>query len=141
VVVADPQSGLIVDTIAAGGARSNFPMALDEDAKRLLVAFRDPPVLRLMALDDKRFNDVETCRDADDVFVDHRRRRIYVICGQGVVDVLKDDGSRIDRIATSPGARTGLFVPELDRLFVAVPAHGSTTAGIQVLRPSQLESK
>ena len=51
----------------------------------------------------------------------------YVICGQGVVDVLDDNGSRIQRIPTATGARTGLFVPELERLFVAVPARMGTT--------------
>jgi hypothetical protein len=34
---------------------------------------------------------VETCGDADDVFVDAKRRRLYVSCGGGVVDVLEQD--------------------------------------------------
>ncbi len=36
------------------------------------------------------------------------------------------------RINTSPGARTGLFSPDLDRLYVAAPTHGSRPAKILV---------
>ena len=34
-----------------------------------------------------------------------------------------------------PGARTSLFVPDLDRLYVAVRAHAKDPAAIWVLRP------
>jgi len=82
--------------------------------------------------------DLETCGDADDVFVDPKRHRVYVICGAGVVDVFEDKDGRYQRagqVPTSPGARTGLFAPELDRLFVAVRAAGQEPAAIWVLRP------
>jgi hypothetical protein len=36
------------------------------------------------------------------------------------------------RITTAPGARTGLFVPALNRLFVAVPHRGPQSAKILV---------
>src|SRR5260370_40852133 len=39
------------------------------------------------------------------------------------------------KIATSKGARTALFVPELDRLFVAVRAEASHPAEIWVFAP------
>lgn len=139
-VIADRQSGRVVETISASDARSNFPMALDEQAKRLLIVFRDPPILRTMTLDGKLLADVGVCGDADDVFVDHTRHRTYVICGQGIVDVLNENGSPIERIVTAAGARTGLFVPELDRLFVAVPARRGTKAEIRVFQPPQTES-
>jgi len=42
---------------------------------------------------------------------------------------------RLSQIPTVSGARTSLFVPELDRLFVAVRAAGGNPAGIWVLRP------
>ena len=58
---------------------------------------------------------------------------------QGFVDVL--DGSeeaaiaRLARVPTVSGARTSLFVPELDRLYVAVRAGASEPAAIWVFRP------
>ena len=138
IVIADRSSGHVVEKVAAHGPRANFPMALDEEGRRLLTAFRDPPILRTLTLDGRLLTDVDVCRDADDVFVDRKRHRTYVICGQGVVDVLDDNGSRIQRIPTATGARTGLFVPELDRLFVAVPARTGTTAEIRVFAPPGL---
>ena len=80
-----------------------------------------------------------TCKDADDVFFDGKRRRIYVSCGEGAVDVFGSDPAGahlLARIDTSPGGRTSLFVPELDRLFVAVRARlFGSTASILVFRP------
>ena len=88
------------------------------------------------------------CGDADDVFFDARRHRLYAVCGEGVVDVFEDrppeatgGGSRptqphrIGRVATAVGARTGLFVSELDRLFVAARAGPAGPAAVWVLRP------
>jgi hypothetical protein len=38
---------------------------------------------------------------------------------------------RLTSIDTAPGARTGFFVPEKERVFVAVPHRGSQTAEIR----------
>jgi hypothetical protein len=80
----------------------------------------------------------DTCRDADDVFVDARRRRIYVSCGEGVIDVFARSASgyeRIGRIPTVAGARTSLFAPANDRLYLGVRASGTEPAAIWVFRP------
>jgi DNA-binding beta-propeller fold protein YncE len=122
------------------GAGSNFPMAIDGDAHRFLSVFRSPPIL--MALSSQDGHVVakgETCGDADDVFVDRKRHRVYVSCGQGGVDVLESDEQgyqRLARVPTVPGARTSLFAPELDRLFVAVRAESNEPAAIWVFRPA-----
>ena len=122
--------------------RANFPMALDEAGAVLATVFRDPA--RLVLLDTKSGSvktNLPTCDDADDVFFDTRRSRIYVSCGAGSVDVLERASTgyrRVSRIVTTAGARTSLFVPDLDRLFVAARSgllgFGSTAA-ILVLRP------
>jgi len=140
IAIVDRQSGHAARILPITDARSNFPMALDEDAQHLLVVFRDPPLLRTMTLDGQRVADVEVCRDSDDVFVDGKRHRLYVICGQGAIDVLGEHGERLARVVTNGGARTGLFVPELDRLFVAVPSRGGRKAAILVFRPDNAAS-
>jgi hypothetical protein len=79
----------------------------------------------------------ETCGDADDVFVDAKRRRVYVSCGEGMIDVLEPAETgyrRLVRVPTVSGARTSLFVPDLDRLFVAVRARSREPAAIWVFR-------
>src|SRR5262249_33209653 len=74
------------------GAGSNFPMAIERDAHRVLAVFRRPPTLMALSSQDGHvLAKVETCGDADDVFVDHKRHRVYVSCGEGIVDVLAPD--------------------------------------------------
>ena len=122
------------------GAGSNFPMAIDREAHRVLVVFRSPPTLMALSSQDGRVvAKIETCGDADDVFVDAKRHRVYVSCGEGVVDVLEQreaEYRRLARVPTVSGARTSLFVPELDRLFVAVRARSGEPAAIWVFRPA-----
>src|SRR5205085_6425081 len=122
------------------GAGSNFPMSIDAEEHRVLVVFRSPPTLMALSSQDGHLAaTVETCGDADDVFVDPKRRRVYVSCGEGVIDVLEPGESgyqEIARVPTVSGARTALFVPELDRLFVAVRAASNEPAAIWVFRPT-----
>ena len=145
--VPDAREIAVVDLVAAGsqslpvqGMRSNFPMAIDRDMHRVLVVFRRPPILMALSSQDEHVvAQTATCGDADDVFVDARRQRVYVSCGQGVVDVFaveKADYRRLARVPTVSGARTSLFVPELDRLFVAVRASSGEPAAIWVFRPA-----
>jgi len=121
------------------GAGSNFPMAIDGEAHQVLVVFRSPPSLMALSSQDGHVvAKVDTCGDADDVFVDRKRRRVYVSCGEGVVEVLESGEAgyrRLARVPTVPGARTSLFAPELDRLFVAVRAASNEPAAIWVFRP------
>jgi DNA-binding beta-propeller fold protein YncE len=127
-------------SVPTAGMKANFPMAIDADTQRVLVVFRSPPGLVAFSTQDERaVAKIETCSDADDVFVDAKRHRVYVSCGEGVVDVFEQDQAsyrRLGRVATVAGARTSLFVPELDRLFVAVRASAREPAAIWVLRPS-----
>ena len=119
--------------------RSNFPMALDEAEKRIFVGFRNPAQLLVLNTGDgKVVARLPIVGDADDLFYDAKRREVYVIGGEGFVDTFRqrdpDHYERISRLATSPGARTGLFVPALNRLFVAARQQGSEPAGILVYR-------
>jgi len=116
----------------------NFPMALDPERHRVLVAFRNPA--KLAAFDWQIggvVSEVDICGDADDLFLDGKRDRVYVTCGAGFIDILSADDtnySRQARISTVSGARTGLFVPEIDRLLLAVRSHAKEPAAIWVYR-------
>ena len=118
-------------------AGSNFPMAIDDASSQVVVVFRNPPKLRAYSMQTgKTANELDICGDSDDVFFDAKRRRLYVSCGEGFIDVI--DGSSayklVTRIPTVPGARTSLFVPELDRLFLAVRASRGEAAAVWVYR-------
>lgn len=119
-------------------AGANFPMALDRDADRVLVVFRKPARLAAFAKDGRLAAATGTCGDADDVFVDAGRRRVYVSCGEGAVDIFARRGERYERLGRVPtvaGARTSFFLPETDRLYVAARAAGAEPAAIWVYRP------
>ena len=123
-------------TLHAGG---NFPMAVDSANDRVLIVSRNPPPqLIVFAEDGSTFTQVDTCGDADDLFVDPKRSRVYVSCGDGFVDVFEAQIStyrRLGRISTVLGARTSLFVPSLDALLLAVRATMTQAAAIWVFKP------
>jgi len=139
IVMADLTAGS-TRSLPTQGAGSNFPMAIDGEAHQVLVVFRSPPTLIALSSQDGRIAaKAETCGDADDVFVDRKRRRVYVSCGEGAVDVLEAGEAgyrRLARVPTVSGARTSLFVPELDRLFVAVRAGSNEPAAIWGFLPA-----
>jgi len=71
----------------------------------------------------------------DEVIFDKVHRRIYVLGGEGYVGVFQqkdaDHYEELPRVTSAPGAKTGIFVPELNRLFVAEsPGEGKTGAAV-----------
>jgi hypothetical protein len=140
IAVVDREAGKQTASWATKSASANFPMALDENAKHVLVVFRNPPTLGAFAMSDgSLLTSVEACGDADDVFVDAKRHRVYISCGEGYLDVFDAQAGpykRIGHIPTVPGARTALFVTELDRLFLAARAAPQQPAAIWIFRPT-----
>jgi YVTN family beta-propeller protein len=126
-------------TWRTGDLRSNYPLTLDVEKSRVIAVFRHPARLQVFDMAEGHpVGSVEVCGDSDDVFLDSKRRRLYVICGEGFVDSIdatSDSLKRIDRLNTSSGARTGLFIPEMDRLVVAIRARGAEPTALWVLRP------
>jgi hypothetical protein len=122
--------------------KANFPMALDESNHRLLVGFRSPA--RLIVFDtkngkNKNSGDTEISGDTDDLFYDAKRKRIYISCGEGFIDVVEqfspDNYKRIAKIPSSAGARTSFFSAGLDEFYLAVPHHGNQQAEIRSYAP------
>jgi DNA-binding beta-propeller fold protein YncE len=142
IAVVDIDAGRQVGSWQIPNLRSNFPMALDAARGVAAVVFRSPSRLVIFDIDAGTPTvTVTTCGDADDVFFDAQRRRVYVSCGDGNVDVWQQDGPtlrRLNLLKTASGARTSLFVPDLDRLFVAARAGYfglGSDAAILVMRP------
>jgi DNA-binding beta-propeller fold protein YncE len=139
VAVVDRKSGAVTARWGTGFDFANYPMALDEQSKRLFVVCRVPA--RVLVFDigsGKVVTTFSTVGDSDDAFYDAARRRLYVIGGEGAVAIYGQDTAgrytQISRIATAPGARTGLFTPDAARLFVAVPHGGQQKAEVRVYR-------
>jgi hypothetical protein len=115
-------------------------MAFDSTGRRLFVVYRLPALITAFDTQTGKLIDRRpSCADADDVFYDKSRNRLYVICGDGsiaVLDASKSELRELSRIRTRRGSRTGLYVPELDRLFVAVPMRDGEPAQVWVYRPA-----
>jgi hypothetical protein len=123
------------------GNRANFPMAIDENSDRVLVVFRHPAKLAAFDMQNGTLrSSVATCGDSDDLFVDRKRRRVYVACGDGYLDVFEIGTTAYERIArleTVAGARTSLFIPELDSFALAVRATRHEPASIWLYQTTQ----
>ncbi len=141
IVVIDQKNNTVMARWKMTEATANYPMALDEAGNRLFVACRKPA--RLLVFDTvsgSRLTTTECVGDVDDIFYDAKRHRIYVIGGEGFVDVFAGSADaayeRLARVRTSPGARTALFVPERGLLYVALPAQEEQDAEVRVFQAS-----
>jgi len=139
VVVFDRLNLRVIESWDVPGATDNYSMALDEGGRRLFVGTRSPALMLAYDIDTGRVvARVPMCKDADDMYFDADRKRIYAICGEGRVDVIRQQSP--DRyvqegsVDTASKARTGILVPEEGRLYVAAPATGSLPARIFAYR-------
>lgn len=133
----DSSKQSVIATWPVGQYRANFPMALDEAHHRLFVGTRNPA--KLVVLDTETGKEITALNisgDTDDLFFDRDASRIYVSAGEGYIDVVRqidaDHYEPVNRIGTASGARTSLFVPDLHRLYLAVPHRGGQETAIRV---------
>jgi DNA-binding beta-propeller fold protein YncE len=139
VTVVDRLKRSVVGKWDTAGAAQNFPMALDEKNQRLFVGARRPAVLLVYDTGTgKVVAKLPIGQDTDDIFFDSVRRRVYVICGAGRVDIFSQEApdrySLAGSVQTAPRARTGLFVPRASTLYVAAPAEGTAPARVLAYR-------
>jgi DNA-binding beta-propeller fold protein YncE len=139
IAVVDRRKHAVVATWGVPGVESNYPMALDESGRRLFVGARRPAMLLVYDIDSGKVVAKQPIgEDTDDIFFDPERKRLYVICGQGRIDIVRqEDPDRYSlegMVRTAARARTGLFVPEEGRLYVAAPAIGTSPAKLLVYR-------
>jgi DNA-binding beta-propeller fold protein YncE len=137
IAVVDSAKLAVTTTWPVGEYRSNFPMALDEAQHRLFVGTRRPAKLVVFDTESsEQVTAVDISGDTDDLFFDQQNKRIYVSAGEGNIDVINqvdaDHYVSTAKIATASGARTSLFVPDLHRLYLAVPHRGAQEAAILV---------
>lgn len=120
----------------------NFPMALDETDHRLFIASREPSRMAVFNTDSGQLVTALLCaQDADDLYYDSARKRIYVTGGEGYISVIRqkdaDHYEAFAKVPSSLGARTSGYFGRLgkkgfDRLYVAVPARANHGAEIRI---------
>ncbi len=136
IAVVNRETFAVTATWAVTEARSNFPMALDEAGHRLFVGCRNPA--RILIIDTTSGTTLwsfAAVGDADDLFYDAARHRLYVSGGEGFIDVFQEHANgfvRTEHVPTAAGARTSLFVASLNRFYLAVPHRGAQRAEVRV---------
>lgn len=140
VIAADRSTAAVADRWVTGACQANYPMALDEAAHRLFVGCRRPASLALFdTTTGKSLNAISVVGDTDDVFYDNVRGRVYVIGGEGFIDVIQREGDalrRVARVPTRDGARTATWAADPGRLYLAVPSRSGRTAEVRVFAAS-----
>ena len=139
IAVIDRATHIVTDWPLKTG-KSNYPMSLDEADHRLFVVTRRPA--QLVVLDSESGSTVARLpcvNDADDLYYDAARKRIYVPGGEGFITVIqqidRDHYEPLARIPTTIGARTGLWYEKRDRFYLAVPASSKQGAALWVYAP------
>jgi DNA-binding beta-propeller fold protein YncE len=137
IAVVDRTTMKVTATWPVTAAASNYPMALDEAGHRVYVGCRRPAkVLVYDTTTGKQTGAFDVVGDTDDLFYDSTRKRLYVSGGEGFIDVIQQQNgntyTRLARVTTAAGARTSLYVPDQNRLYLAVPHRGAQKAQVRV---------
>ena len=137
VAVMDREKRALLHTWPLADAEGNTPLGLDEADHRLFVGTRHPA--QLIVLDTATGNTIakiDINSDADDLFYDPARKRIYISCGEGFVDVIGqrdiDHYQLLARVPTVPGARTSTFSAERKSFYLGVPRRGNLPAELRI---------
>ena len=143
-LVIDAQKRSVIAKWPNSGASGNYPMALDEDGKRLFTVYRSPSQLSVVDISTgKPLAKLDVVNDADDIWFDTQNKQIYLTGGEGYLDIItqKDQNNyqEIAKIPTGQGGRTSLFVPALDRLYIAVPDYLGQDAKIEVFETHKIQ--
>ena len=116
-------------------AQENVPLAYDQINQRLLVVTRKPAkMIVLDANSGKVVTSLPCVGLADDAVYDAGHQHIYV-AGDQFVDVFEQHADHYALLGRVPGAfraKTALYVPELNRYFLAVPHHENKDAEVWV---------
>src|SRR5712675_2491485 len=126
-------------------------LALDRTRHRLFVGTRIPPEMTVYdSLSGKEIQSLPGPETMDGVHYDANLKRVYMTGGRwygtpdaspGWVYVYQqkdlDHYDLISKIKTRPGSGTSLFVPQLNRFYVASQALGNQDAAILVYEPVQ----
>ena len=124
-----------VDKWSLKGVRGNYAMALNEDDHRVFICTRKIPMF--LAVDTESGKEVArlpSTGSCDDVYYDARRKRVYIIGGEGFISVFQQDSPDqyrlLANVPSQIGARTGYLFVQRDRLYIGVPARGNEPAQI-----------
>jgi len=120
-------------------AKENVPMCVDRFHQRLFIGCEPGKLIVYDLKYEKVIASLDISKEADGIYYDSKRSRIYVSCGEGFIDVINQINPTrfisLTKIPTVKGAGTSLFIPELDMFILAVPQYGKNKAEMRIYKP------
>lgn len=140
VMVADRDGNKQVTTWSSGDNADAAALALDEEAGRLIAAYRQPASIVWFDIADGTIKGhTDGCAKAGQLIADNGRNVIYLTCGEGRIDIYRRDGNgnyaKGGSVATAPDATAALLVPTSGRLYLAVPSLNGAPAEVRIYAP------
>jgi DNA-binding beta-propeller fold protein YncE len=142
--IVDRKKRIQVGAWRVPGLAAPYALALDETGHRLFVSVHKPDQLLILNSDTGELvSALPSPAGSDDIYYDAARKRVYVSAGVGnqtegyitVYQQLYQDRYReMTRISTGSASATSLFVPELNRYYVAVQANQNKSPQLQVYK-------
>jgi len=135
VAVVDRASHKIAQTWPIKNVGQAAMVQYDATHRRLIVGTRKPGRLIVLNADSgAEIANLAAPEKVDQLIYDPASGRIYMLGGDGTLGLYQQSGAdgyaELARIPTAEGAKTGLLVPGLHRLFVAVsPGEGKSSGG------------
>jgi DNA-binding beta-propeller fold protein YncE len=130
--VVDLQSRKVVNTWPVPETQRTNSLVLDEPNQRLFITGRKPPKLEVLnAVDGKAVAAFSISGLNDDMWFDEAHKRIYATGTETTTVFEQADADHYKHVADVPTgfrAKTSIFVPELNRLYVAVSGKGKSDA-------------
>jgi DNA-binding beta-propeller fold protein YncE len=134
------QQSITAKWLIPGETQQNLPLFLDEADHRLLLTTRKSPHLIVIDSDTGKVTTSVPCVGmVDDIAYDAKLKRVY-LSGDQFVEIFKQDDAdhytSLGKVPSGFRAKTALFVPELNRYFLAVPRHNQRDAQVKVYEPT-----
>jgi DNA-binding beta-propeller fold protein YncE len=125
-VIIDTEKNKVVSTHPIKSASNGHPVALDEANHRVFVGCRKDPMMVVLDTESgKEVAKVDIPTDVDELYYDGKSKRLYAACGEGFIAVIEqqdaDQYKVLEKVPTAKGAKTGFYVAETKRFYLAVP--------------------
>jgi DNA-binding beta-propeller fold protein YncE len=130
--IVDLPSRKVLNTWPVPETQTTNALILDEPNQRLFITGRKPPKLVILSsTDGKMAASFPISGLNDDMWFDTARKRIYATGTETTTVFEQQDADHYQHLADVPTgfrAKTSIFVPQLDRLYVAVSGKGKANA-------------
>lgn len=137
IAVVDRKTMKVLHVWPVPPAQQNAMVAFDPQQHRLYVVCRQPGMVVVMNSDNGAVVGTQPAPlRSDEVQYDAGAHRLYVPGGEGFMAIYDtsdpDHLKQLEKVTTAPGAKTGLLIPAMHRLFLAV-SPGDSKAMAKIL--------